>query len=203
MASRRLDQALIDKVKMKRREEDSDASDSDADSTEMDEEDDKEVGKISDALRAKLKIVHMKRGRKENMKKTFRSDDIFVVAVVVMLRAPGMKGLLSATDDGDLRTKEGGSLQPESVAESQAADWDWQLSIVIWIIGDGSTIYNEGLNRIWSRSDELIESYDISDQDPQRVNINFLRRRGLVFLSQLALRQFLAVPGLRRLDLLP
>jgi hypothetical protein len=42
------------------------------------------------------------------------------------------------------------------------------------IMGDGSTIYNEGLNRIWSRSDELIESYDISDQDPQRVNINFL-----------------------------
>jgi hypothetical protein len=31
-------------------------------------------------------------------------------------------------------------------------------------MGDGSTIYNEGLNRIWSQSDELIESYDISHQ---------------------------------------
>ncbi|KAJ7493493.1 hypothetical protein FB451DRAFT_1360339 [Mycena latifolia] len=75
--------------------------------------------------------------------------------------------------------------------------------VYVGIMGDGSTIYNEGLNRIWSRSDELIESYYISDQDPQRVNINFLRRSGLVFLSQPALRQFLAVPGLRRLNLLP
>ncbi|KAJ7463634.1 hypothetical protein FB451DRAFT_1180114 [Mycena latifolia] len=111
VAFRRLDQALIDKVKMKRQEEDSDASASDADSTEMDEEDDKEVEKIS-------------RGRKKNMKKTFRFDDVFVVDVVVMLRAPGMKGLLSVTDDEDLGTKESGSLQPESVAESQAADWN-------------------------------------------------------------------------------
>jgi hypothetical protein len=56
---------------------------------------------------------------------------------------------------------------------------------------------------IWSQSDELIESYDISDQDPQRVNISFLRRHDLAFSYQLALRQFFAVPGLRGLDLLP
>ncbi|KAJ7447824.1 hypothetical protein FB451DRAFT_1188110 [Mycena latifolia] len=97
VAFRPLDQAVIDKVKMKRREEDSDTSDSDADSTEMDEEDNKEVEKISDALRAK--IAHIKRGHKKNMKKTFRSDDVFVVDVDVMLKAPGLKGLLSVTDD--------------------------------------------------------------------------------------------------------
>jgi hypothetical protein len=61
----------------------------------------------------------------------------------------------------------------------------------------------QGLNRIWSRSDELIKSYDISDEDPQRVNINFLRRRGFTFSPQLDLRQFFAVPGRRGLNLLP
>ncbi|KAJ7454094.1 hypothetical protein FB451DRAFT_1184861 [Mycena latifolia] len=87
-----------------------------------------ELGNIDEAT---AKIARMKRGRKKNMKKTFRSDDVFVVDVDVMLRAPGLKGLLSVTDDEDLGTKESGILQPESVAESQAADWDWQLSIVI------------------------------------------------------------------------
>ncbi|KAJ7439427.1 ribonuclease H-like domain-containing protein [Mycena galericulata] len=106
VAFRRLDQAVIDKTKMKRREEDSDASDSDSDSMEIDEEDDKELEKISDALRAK--IAHMKHGRKKNKKKTFRSDAVFVVDVDVMLRAPGLKGLLSVTDD-DVGTKESGS----------------------------------------------------------------------------------------------
>ncbi|KAJ7923886.1 hypothetical protein B0H13DRAFT_2316051 [Mycena leptocephala] len=121
VAFHRLDQAVIDKAKMKRREEDSDASDSDADSMEMDEEDDKELEKISDALRAK--IARMKRGRKKN-KKMFRSDDVFVVDVDVMLRAPGLRGLLSVTDD-DAGTKESGSVQPQPVAASQATDWDW------------------------------------------------------------------------------
>ncbi|KAJ7923953.1 hypothetical protein B0H13DRAFT_2315957 [Mycena leptocephala] len=61
---------------------------------------------------------------------------------------------------------------------------------VMW---DGNTTYNEGLNQIWSQSDELIESYGISDRDPERVNINFLRPRRLAFSSRPSLRQFFAV----------
>ena len=41
---------------------------------------------------------------------------------------------------------------------------------------DSSTRYNEGLGPISTQSDGLMESYGISDRDPQRVNINFLRR---------------------------
>ncbi|KAF8142436.1 hypothetical protein K438DRAFT_1946295 [Mycena galopus ATCC 62051] len=122
VAFRRLDQAVIDKAKMKRREEDSDASDSDTDSTETDEEDDdKELEEISDALRAKLA---RKRRRKRNNKRTFRSDEVFVIGVDVMLRAPGLKGLLSVADD-EAETKESGSAQVQSVAMSQAVDWSW------------------------------------------------------------------------------
>jgi hypothetical protein len=70
---------VIENAKMKKRAEDSDVSDSDTDSAEMDEEDDKELEKLSDSLRAK--IANMKRGRKKNQKKTFRSDNVFVVDV--------------------------------------------------------------------------------------------------------------------------
>ncbi|KAJ6508735.1 hypothetical protein C8R45DRAFT_1208354, partial [Mycena sanguinolenta] len=124
VAFRRLDQAVIDEAKMKMREEDSDASDSDADSTESDEGDnDKELEEISDALRAKL--VGMKRRRKKKSKKrTFRSDEVFVVDVDVMLRAPGLKGLLSMTDD-DAGTEESRGVHAPPVAASQAVDWAW------------------------------------------------------------------------------
>jgi hypothetical protein len=47
-----------------------------------------------------------------------------VVDVDVMLRAPGLKGLLSVTDD-DAGTKESGSVQPQPVTASQAVNWDW------------------------------------------------------------------------------
>ncbi|KAJ7662395.1 ribonuclease H-like domain-containing protein [Mycena rosella] len=122
VAFRRLDQAVIDKTKMKRREEDSETSDSEADSTEIDEEDEEELEKLSDALRAK--IARMKRGRKKNNKKTFRSDEVFVVDVDVKLRAPGLKALLSVTDD-DSGIEESGSVEPQPMAASQAANWDW------------------------------------------------------------------------------
>jgi hypothetical protein len=113
---------VIENAKMKKGAEDSDVSDSDTDSAEMDEEDDKELENLSDSLRAK--IANMQRGRKKNQKKKFRSDNVFVVDVDVMLRAPGLKGLLSVTDD-DAGTKESGSVQPQPVTASQAVNWDW------------------------------------------------------------------------------
>ncbi|KAF8133569.1 hypothetical protein K438DRAFT_1997962 [Mycena galopus ATCC 62051] len=123
VAFRRIDQAVIDKAKMKKREGNSDASDSDTDSTETDEEDDgKELEEISDALRAKL--AQKRRRKKNNRKKTFRSDEVFVVDVDVMLRAPGLKRLLSVADD-EAETKESRSTQAQPVAASQAVDWGW------------------------------------------------------------------------------
>ncbi|KAJ6597723.1 hypothetical protein DFH09DRAFT_1132522 [Mycena vulgaris] len=99
VAFRRLDQSVIDKIKLKQREDDSEAFDSDADSdagsTEMNERDDEELEKLPEALRAK--ISRMKHRYKKNTKKTFRSDAVFVVDKDVMLRAPGLKGLLSVT----------------------------------------------------------------------------------------------------------
>ncbi|KAJ7479579.1 ribonuclease H-like domain-containing protein [Mycena latifolia] len=126
VAFRRLDQSVIDKIKLKQREDDSEASDSDADSdagsTEMNERDDEELEKLSDTLRAK--ISRMKHRRKKNTKKTIRSDAVFAVDKDVMLRAPGLKGLLSVTDD-NVATKETGNAQPQPVAAPQAANWDW------------------------------------------------------------------------------
>ncbi|KAJ7668372.1 ribonuclease H-like domain-containing protein [Mycena polygramma] len=124
VAFRRLDQDVIDRTKLRQREEDPDASESEAESesTEINEEDDEELGKLSDALR--LKIARMKRGRKKNKTKTFRSDNVFVVDVDVNLRAYGLKGLLSDTDD-KLVAKDTDRAQPQSEAESQEVNWDW------------------------------------------------------------------------------
>lgn len=106
------------------RDEGFEVSDSDSDSTELGEEDEQELEKVSDVLRDK--IERMKRGRrKKNTKKTFRSDDVFVVDKDVMLKAPGLKGLLSVTDD-EVGTKESGSaVDSQPVAASQEANWDW------------------------------------------------------------------------------
>ncbi|KAJ7841629.1 hypothetical protein B0H14DRAFT_2586849 [Mycena olivaceomarginata] len=72
----RLDQAVIDKVKMSRREEDSDVSDSDTESTEIDGEDDsKELEEISNALRAKL--------AKKQRRKEQPEEDVQIEGVVV------------------------------------------------------------------------------------------------------------------------
>ncbi|KAJ7711180.1 ribonuclease H-like domain-containing protein [Mycena metata] len=125
VAFRRLDQTVIDKTKMRRRDEgsdsDSEASDSDSDSAQIDEEDDKELEKVSDTLRAK--IARMKHGRKKNTKKTFRSDEVFVVDVDAMLRAPGLKGLLSDRDNG---ATSGDRVETQDEpAAPKAANWGW------------------------------------------------------------------------------
>ncbi|KAJ7780625.1 ribonuclease H-like domain-containing protein [Mycena maculata] len=116
VAFRRLEQADIDKTRLKAREEDSEVSDSEseADSTDMDEEDEKELEKVSDTLRAKL--ARMKPARKKkNAKKTFRSDDVFLVDEDVMLKASGLKGLLSETDD-EVGMRESVSVEFQPVA---------------------------------------------------------------------------------------
>jgi hypothetical protein len=104
----------------RREEEDSDVSDSDTEPTET-EDDGKELEEISDALRAKLA---KKRRRRKNQKKTFRSDDVFVVDVDLMFRAPGLRGLLSVADD-ETGAKESRSVQAQPVATSQVVDWGW------------------------------------------------------------------------------
>ncbi|KAK7007106.1 ribonuclease H-like domain-containing protein [Favolaschia claudopus] len=66
IAFRRLDKKVIEKTKMKMREEasDSDASDSDADSEEITEQDQAELQKLTDTLRAKI-AGGVKRSRKK------------------------------------------------------------------------------------------------------------------------------------------
>ncbi|KAJ7196077.1 hypothetical protein GGX14DRAFT_673787 [Mycena pura] len=83
MGFRRLDQSLINETKMKLRDTEDDNSESEGDAiqspTEINDEEEKELEKVSEALRAK--IAAMKKGRKNNAKKTFRSDAVFLVDV--------------------------------------------------------------------------------------------------------------------------
>ncbi|KAJ7198848.1 hypothetical protein GGX14DRAFT_573290 [Mycena pura] len=126
VAFRRLNRADIDNTKLKMRDEESEVSDSevsDSDSSETDEEDEKELEKLSDALREK--ITRMKHARKKkNTKKTFRSDEVFVVDKDVRIKAPGLKGLLSTDDEAE--TKEiGSAVESRPIAASQEVDWNW------------------------------------------------------------------------------
>jgi hypothetical protein len=54
----------------------------------------------------------------------FRSDNVFVVDVDVVLKAPGLKGLLSVTDD-EVGTNESGSVEIQPGTASQEVNWDW------------------------------------------------------------------------------
>ena len=114
-------------MKLKDTEDDNSESKGDAiqSLTEINDEEEKELEKVSEALRAK--IPAMKKGRKKNAKKTFRSDAMFLVDVDVKLNAPGLKALLSMDSDGDdSKVKE-----PDAVVESQPLEgsqtisWDW------------------------------------------------------------------------------
>ncbi|KAJ6540387.1 hypothetical protein B0H19DRAFT_1077799 [Mycena capillaripes] len=117
--------AVINKIKMARREEDSEASDSDSDSEspELNDKDNEELEKVSDTLRAKLARIKPTR-KKKNTKKTFRSDAVLVVDIDVKLWAPGLKGLLSDTDD-DVGAKESAGKEAEPQGAAAVAPKGW------------------------------------------------------------------------------
>ncbi|KAK6981126.1 ribonuclease H-like domain-containing protein [Favolaschia claudopus] len=108
VAFRRLDKKMIEKTKMKMREQasDSEASDSDADSEEITEQDQAELQKLTDTLRAKI------------------AGGVFVVDPDVMLDAPGFLNLLSDADDTEDVVEEAVS-QSQPVASSSRTKNNW------------------------------------------------------------------------------
>ncbi|KAJ7775754.1 hypothetical protein DFH07DRAFT_767157 [Mycena maculata] len=115
--------ADIDKTRLKAREEVSD-SEFKTDSTDMDEEDEKEPEKVSDALRAKLARMKPVRKKKMPRRRHDMTTYIFVGDEDVMLKAPGLKGLLSYTDS-EVGMRESVSVESQPVAASWQVNWDW------------------------------------------------------------------------------